>query len=180
MRILHHDSRKRYFNNFTDANYSLEKDCFSILREIDERFKIDSENYSFLLEYPQVPKYLSFRQKEYFTTKNSKPIGYKRISSNGSWPFFGGIHILRWEALYVGQDNGENWHYPIGTISKEYAPYVPVVYEEAISITDLWVEIWDFSLLKYVKAIYSIYSKKNAYKNFLSFLFLISHILISE
>ena len=130
LKVYHQNTKFCYFDSKGEANYSLNQNCYSILREVDEKFLItkgSQKYYSFLLEYPQIPGYIAFIQTELFTTTNPNPIGFIIISNNSYFPGFGGLHTLTSQykdtSLYVGYNNGINWHYPIGTISKEYYPF---------------------------------------------------------
>lgn len=75
-----------------------------------------------MLELPQIPQHIRWHQYSYFTDTNNISLGYVMLSdTNGSWLEFGGIHTLisnySSRSLYVCENNGINWNYPIGAIS---------------------------------------------------------------
>ena len=83
-----------------------------------------------MIELPQIPIHIQWHQYSYFTDTSNTSIGYlPLLDTNGSWPGFGGIHTLKsvhsWKVLYVCQNNGVNWHYPIGCKFDEYKTYIP-------------------------------------------------------
>ncbi|EAX88320.1 hypothetical protein TVAG_284260 [Trichomonas vaginalis G3] len=153
LKVFHQNTNYCYFESKLEANYSLSKNCFSLIRYIDEKFLISKSSqkyYSFLLEYPQIPEYIEFVQEEHFNTSNPKPAGFNTIKKKGAFLEFGGLHQListySNSALLVGRNNAVNWDYPIGTISKDYYPLMPIFNRQCL-IVDLWIEIKDLNII---------------------------------
>ena len=132
LKIFHHNSKAGFFKNKQEGNYSLDRNLFSILNVIDEKFKLtDGTNsyYSLIYEIPQIPQYIHFHQQSYFTDTNPQAAGFTILNKTGTWPHFGGIHVLAshrgWCSLYVCDDDGSTWNYPLGAIDTFYIPRMP-------------------------------------------------------
>ena len=62
--IFHHNTAKGvYFRDENHAMFSHEKDLFSVLKRIDDRYKID-EYFEFKLTYPEEEGYIQWQQQE--------------------------------------------------------------------------------------------------------------------
>ena len=173
LKVFHQNTKFCYFNSRAKANYSLNKNCYSILREVDQKFLISKSSqkyYSFLLEYPQIPEYIEFIQTELFTTTNPNPNGFEIISNNSYFEGFGGLHQLDSKylnrSLIVGYNNGFNWFYPIGTISKQYYPFFPIDIQKNYQVADLWIELPDLNLINTFKYLISDCNISNYYNPF--------------
>lgn len=184
LKIYHHNSKYGFFSSRSSANYSLEYHRFSLLSLIDDSFKIKTDNseyFSLLMEYPQLNQYIQFRQNLFFTTDQNSVEGFMTVNKVGSWNQFAGIHYLEIKAsnsLYVGCSNGYNNYYSIGTISTAKEGTYPDYFADCVlQITDLWIEIEDFSLINRFKPIFKC-SKDLCYRFHFSFKNILVFILI--
>ena len=127
LKIFHQNTKFCYFDSISQARYSKDENCYSIIKTINDKYRL-SENdelfYSFLLEYPQIPQYIYFHQS---TFNSDTAESYKLITSNGTWPHFGGLRHYNKDILFSGDDQPNYWNYPVGVKSKAYYPLLPFV-----------------------------------------------------
>lgn len=184
LKIFHQNSRVYFFKDKSEANYSINKNCFSILREIDSRFQIDNK-YSLLMEYPQLYKYIRWTQTSDFSYVANESQNYEKISNNpGAWSRFRGLHSYPssfTKSLYVGDNSGENWFFAVGVIYDQFKGVMPATENEIwLQFVDLWLEIDDFEKMKLLPPIFKGCTS-NCRTNFLfSFSYYTVFILIYE
>jgi len=158
--IFNHDiDQGGYFNNFSDAMYSLNPHKYSIFQLISPDFITDGY-FEFLLEYPDVSGFNQWRQdllpwnNTEVNDENAK--GYQGISISWNASQWGGLVLSNnyYSATYNvstlldGSAGHVNWWYAIGCInpSSLYEGFMPGP-NELVKKACLWMRIDKMELL---------------------------------
>lgn len=165
LKVFHHNSAGSvYFTSRYEALNSRKPQKYSILYKINDNFKLNHNGkkcFSFLMEYAQIPQYISWHQtSSIFETGNSSE-GYEYQYGNGTWDRFEGLHAYsenhhRYnKTLLSGDSYYVNWFFAIGVFDKEYDPYFPgyLTKTDWLQDVDLWIEVGDVMKLKLVKTV---------------------------
>ena len=172
IQILYQNIKKGQKNLFidkTEANYSLIKNKFSVLKYINDDFKINNV-YEFIIYYKELDLILHWNQTSNFHVATNN-IGYKPIHVDSQNDIFGGIGPNFGSGSYLdGQPNAYDWWYSIGCINlHKYngvigmpGPKNPLLTE--VNITSLWIRINDFKILeklpKLARALSCLYKRR--------------------
>jgi len=152
LKIFYHDSSTaQYFNNYSEVLKCSSSSKFSIIGEIDAKYKFN-DKYEFLLEYPELNKYNRWRQtrnpKDNPDVYGQKADGYEAVDIYYSGQFWGGLVICSiMRCAFDGSAGHEHWFYAIGCYGSWLKPNAfpgpaidsNIYYE--VFIVFLWVRI---------------------------------------
>ena len=132
LKIFYHDCRNNnFFNNYSEAIYSLNSKKFSILKNITDKYKINNF-FEFLLEYPEVSGYNQWKQSlnpiDNIENSNPTALGYIPISISWNAWNWGGLVLSSSSSwtLLDGSVGVSNWYYSVGSyFNTHYKPYFP-------------------------------------------------------
>ena len=147
--FYHNSSQGDYFTSIEQLSYVHTPHLFSILGNINEKYRIDGY-YEFLYEVPGAEGYNEWKQKvhPFDTTTSSTPesIGFEEINLTWREPIFGGIsRSTPAESYYscCGYNEYESyWWFSIGARRYWEKPYtIPTFYFHEVSTALLWVRL---------------------------------------
>ena len=115
LRIFHHESQGGvYFDNFSEASFSLNPKKYSVLKLIPKIRTYSRHNYEFLLEYPQCSPYFN-RWKQSSKITSSAIADYEPIEIAFSSGFAGlRKYPYKEQTAYFGLSADRGWHFAIG------------------------------------------------------------------
>jgi len=124
--FMHDSSSGQYFLSYSEALNSNGLYKFSILGEIDDKYK-NNGKFEFLLEYPQFNKYNRWKQtynpKDNPEVSGNKATGYEPVSIYYSGQFWGGlVKSSDSRTAFDGSAGHENWFYALGSYSSWGSP----------------------------------------------------------
>ena len=124
--VFHHNVKyQKPFENEIEANYSLQKNKFSLLSLIDEKFINEDNNpYEFLLIYKEKDIIMHWKQNLSMHTLTSN-VGYEKLHiDNELKSFYGLAHSKTNESYIDGQPSSDDWWYAIG-VFQLFGSYIP-------------------------------------------------------
>jgi len=148
LKVFHHDcTGGYYFSNLEEAAFSTNPRKFSIIKLINDDYKVDGY-FEFLLEYPEIPGMNRWKQLKspydnpevYGKTAD----GYQGISISWDKYYWGGLirSSLTGITLLEGSAGAQSYAwYMLGCISNGYYPYIPGPNGIYVNIANLWIRI---------------------------------------
>lgn len=157
LKVFHHNSTGGvYFRSNEEAKRCKKPGKYSILYKIDDNFRLERsapQNFSFLLEYLQIPQYIVWQQTSSIFDYGNTSKGYEFKYGNGTWDDFQGLHSWHISTYLSGADNGVNWFYAIGATHNKYNPYFPAIHNAYALVVDLWIEVGAGQHLNLIKTV---------------------------
>ena len=130
--IFHHDSIGGTYFTRDNCKYNIDPQLYSIIDDenlYSQSYK-KSGFYYFLLEYPEVPSYQIFTQKEFITPSLSN-VGYKKEFGDDWYAFNGLAQSLHYDQSYIdgtpGDANNQGFNF-IGAWSGSFNPRIPTLF----------------------------------------------------
>ena len=176
LQVFYHNVRPGKSNFFIDkkeANFSLNKNKFSLLKYIDSDFIVDNSKYEFILEYPEYNASIYFSQ-ETSIFENVTDTKYSIIYQSEETANFKGLSLSTSSSTFIdGQPYSIDWWYSIGSIDSYDNYYIPGPYlrvdgsfkSRLTKELSLWIRCDSLVLMKKFPIIYSIFSVKIYSKN---------------
>ena len=142
------------YKSTEEANFSLSRNKFSVLKYIDDDFKINGV-YEFILYYEELDALIHWNQTKTIHEKNDD-VGYHPIHVKSSYRGFTGLAVnKKYTSSYLdGMTNVENWWYCIGattayTENKITGMPGPIVSSAIlVNATSLWIRLNDFKIFE--------------------------------
>ena len=175
--VFFHDISYGHFLNKKEASFSLKKHKYSVLKKIDDSFKINGV-FEFLLKYPNATGQNHWTQtvSPAYANPNTEN-GYAPINVSWTDYFFHGLAISNQTYSYIdGSPFHDSWFYSIGKFSCEEYLAGPTwgTEQKRYYQVFLWMRVNDPHLLKKLFSICTIPHKRHAFNSFtISLLFLI-------
>ena len=166
--VFHHNTLHGMFKSKTHAKYSLDPNKFSLLKRIDDSFKIDGK-FEFLLKYPNLTGYNHWTQtvnpiKAQPNTEN----GYVPIEIKWDNNFWHGLSLSNHVTSYLdGSPNADTWFYSIGTNEYNTNEFIPgsdwVVDGKYLKEVNLWIKVTNNFV---ARKLFQICTKQQRYYRF--------------
>ena len=167
--VLYHNARNGFFPSKRAAMFSQNRDRYSLLSRIDDRFKTSSNNFEFILYYPDIDEFCRWKQNEnplfvdklesitfenidckwnerdssQFKGLRKSLSSYSFLDSADNDAFFYAVGMYRNDSYNFGLP-GPYWNYKNTILWEQY----------------LYMKVEDPSLLKYLYSICSPFSSR--------------------
>lgn len=152
--IFHHDATHGMFHSKEQAKYSLDPNKFSLLKRIDDSFKIDG-SFEFLLMYPNLTGQNHWRQTvNPIHAEPNQENGYQEVNVSWKSNNWHGLAVSNLRQTYLDGSpfNGSTWFYSIGTT--KYLNHVTIPGPEWSAggkdfyEVNLWIRITNYIILR--------------------------------
>ena len=170
--VFYHNAKKGFFPSKKAAMFSQNRDRFSLLSRIDDKFRTSSNNFEFILYYPDLDEFCHWKQSENpLFVDNLDSITFEKVDcvwneleihpfkglrksdsfmsfldSAASKSFFYSVGMYRNDSYNLGLA-GPYWNYKNTILWEEY----------------LYMKVEDPSLLKYLYSVCSPYYSREIY-----------------
>ena len=184
LKIFHHKyPQGKLFTSDEECNLSLHENKFSVLKYIDETFKIDNY-YKFLLEYPNEKRFVRWDQELSIMTKYSS---VSAVVHTKGLSYFNGVAVSSEndKTCFDGSPDSQinKWWYSIGT-KVDYHGGFPGIWNSADKETNemsFWImikHVSDINKIPVFRQICSLAPNRRLLKSSL-WIFVFSAIMIS-
>ena len=151
--VFFHDSSIECFKDKKEASYSLKKHKYSVLKKIDDSFKINGA-FEFLLKYPNATGQNHWTQtiSPAYAQPNVEN-GYIPINVSWKGNSFHGLSLCSLSCSYIDGSpfSEDTWFYSIGMISSKPAKIPAYAWEngdKSFYQVYLWLRVIDHSLIR--------------------------------
>ena len=175
--------RNNFFKDNNEANFSLSRNAFSVLKFIDDEFKID-DVFEFILYYEELKTIIHWSQEVSFHMK-VKQTGYRPLHVDDDILYFGGLAVntIASSSYLDGMPNSDEWWYSIGSRGlssyNKRSGFPGPIYtlRTEVNVSSLWIRIDNFKLMRKLPFLLRKFSCKCSIRSNNYFLLLMIFIL---
>lgn len=180
------NNEKNVFVNNEEANFSLKKNKYSILKYIDNQFRIcENGAFEFILLYEEINKTYHWLQNSTIHSKHSLSTGYTPLHIEADDKGFEGLGLSNTAHAYIdGMSSNDYWWYSIGQ-KDIYTGYDqigipgPVCTNKiVVNEVSLWLRMDEISLIKKLPLLNIFCTNNCARRNRSNIIFLLMIALI--
>ena len=147
------------YSSKEEANFSLSRNKFSVLKYIDDDFKIN-DVYEFIIYYKELDIIIHWNQTKTIHELNND-VGYMPIHVDSNIAYFRGLAVNEksYGSYLDGMPSSGDWWYCIGATQTHSengrtgmpGPKIPSKIE--VNVTSLWIRVDSFDILKKLPSI---------------------------